>query len=76
MKDKIFFSEWTDEELLDKERCFCECHNYPGVYPTNENNACHYCHHVNEQGYLPWSVKNGWVEYWRSDKARTYIIAR
>lgn len=65
---KIFFSEWTEEELKEKDVCYCDCHQHPGTYPTNENNPCHVCHHVNEYGYLPYK-QGGWVEYWRSDRA-------
>lgn len=69
---KIFFCEWTEWELKDKELCFCPCHTEPGIYPTTEKDPCHHCQHVNEFGYMPWSIRDGWVEYWRSDKADTY----
>lgn len=73
MREKIYFSEWTEKELLSKARCRCDCHTYPGVYPTSEDRPCHVCGHVNTWGYFPDSNQNrGWVEYWRSDKAGIY----
>lgn len=68
MTEKIYFGEWAEEELLKQKRCFCECHTYPGVYPTAESQPCHVCLHVNEHGYFPGFSSMGWVEYWRSDR--------
>lgn len=70
MNKKIFFCEWTEFELLDKNYCFCDCHTHPGTYLTDENNPCYVCGHANECGYFPRFVNNGWVEYWRSDRVR------
>jgi len=58
-------SEWTVEELKTKPKCYCACHEYPGIYPTTPERPCRVCGHVNEFGYYPWgSSRFGWVEYW------------
>lgn len=61
-------SEWTEEELKGKVRCFCPCHTHPGVYPTSAHDPCSLCQHANELGYFPGFATQGWVEYWRLDK--------
>jgi hypothetical protein len=76
MSEKIYFSEWTDTELKEKNKCFCACHTHPGMYPTTENDPCHMCHHVNLYGYFPGSTLNGWIEYWRSDTAGIQVGTR
>ena len=38
-------------------RCFCPCHEYPGVYPP----PCGYCGHDTREGRFPGSVREGWV---------------
>lgn len=58
-------SEWTEQELAQQERCFCDCHTYPGVYPTTEQRPCSLCEHVNAFGYMPGISREGWVKYWR-----------
>lgn len=62
---KIIASEWTEEELKTKKRCFCDCHTHPGTYPTTVERPCSVCSHVNHFGYMPGS--NGWVQYWLLD---------
>lgn len=59
------FSEWTKAELKQQPRCYCDCHTHPGAYPTTEQCPCYVCGHVNEFGYMPGSVLEGWVKYWR-----------
>ena len=71
-KIKIFFSEWTESELCGQPRCHCDCHAHPGTYPTSEEKPCSVCGHVHIQGYFPGYAADGWVEYWRSDKAGLY----
>lgn len=71
-QERIFFSEWTDLELKNLSHCSCACHSEPGVYATNEQNPCSVCGHINEYGYFPGALTEGWVEYWRSDKAGEY----
>lgn len=68
MQKRIFFSEWTEYELLNRKRCFCDCHTHPGTCQTDEQNPCHVCGHIHVWGYFPHFTANGWVEYWRSDK--------
>lgn len=57
------FSKWTDEELQQRPRCHCPCHTEPGVYPTTAERPCSVCGHVNAEGYMPGSIRDGWVKY-------------
>lgn len=40
--------------------CFCVCHQYPGVYPTDERRPCFACGHVHSQGKMIGSIVDGW----------------
>lgn len=62
---EIAVSKWDDEELKGRLKCYCDCHQYPGTYPTTIQRPCKVCGHVNELGYHPWgSSRFGWVEYY------------
>ena len=45
------------------KRCHCACHEYPGTYPTNEGRPCGVCGHIHSEGYMPGTVRDGWVSY-------------
>lgn len=40
-----------------RPRCFCPCHEYPGVYAP----PCGYCGHDTRQGTFPGTIRDGWV---------------
>lgn len=67
----IAVSEWTEQELKGRLKCYCDCHQYPGTYPTTIERPCRFCGHINELGYYPWgSSRFGWVEYYIFDRRR------
>jgi hypothetical protein len=39
------------------KRCFCACHEFPGVYDTE---PCKVCGHFNSKGRLPGTARDGW----------------
>lgn len=41
-------------------RCFCACHEYPGIY---RGEPCAYCGHFNSKGHMPGTVRDGWEPY-------------
>jgi len=40
--------------------CFCECHEYPGAYPTSEARPCWSCGHVHLHGEMVGGHRDGW----------------
>lgn len=44
-----------------EKRCYCECHEYPGTYPTNEARPCSHCGHVHTHGEIVAGYRSGWA---------------
>lgn len=45
---------------MQDKRCYCDCHSYPGTYPTNESRPCWSCGHVHSQGEMVGGYRDGW----------------
>ena len=48
-------------DSMKEKKCFCACHEYPGVYPTPPHDPCHHCNHVHSEG-KSLGYRMGWIK--------------
>lgn len=56
--------------------CFCACHEYPGTYPTGPDKPCGYCAHIDAEGVMLGTLRDGWTPRAIEIDARTAPEAR
>ena len=63
-------------ESVRKNRCYFPCHKLPGVYPTTRRKPCSTCGHVNSDGYMPGSIRDGWELRFTDDERAVLEVLR